>query len=372
MNNKRKIAIIGVKGLPSFGGGARATESMLLELKDDFDITVYSVSSHTKLSGNYHGINQITFNAFPIKRLDTLFYYLKSMFHCLFMENYDVVHVQHIYAGFIIPFLRLKYPVINTVRGIIPKKDNKWNKIDKFFFRLFEYIALRTANITVSVCQPHIEYLNTVYKKEIIYIPNGVYTYPEILNNKVDEGYLCFSASRIISLKGCHIFLEALHKINYTGKIKIIGSLDHVPNYKNEILKLSKGLDIDFLGLIVDKFELYKIVANARLFIFPSLNEGMSNMLLEAASLKTPIIASDIIENMYIFNHDEVAFFKTNNSEDLADKIELNLSNMDNSEKLADNAFFKVKEEHDWPTIASKYKVLYQLNELKATPNPNN
>lgn len=356
---KKKIAVIGVKGLPGYGGGARATESMLLELKDDFNITVYSVSSHTNLSGNYHGINQITLKAFPIKRLDTLSYYIKSMFHCLFMANYDVIHVQHIYAGFIIPFLRIKYPVINTVRGIIPKNDNKWNKLDKIFFRAFEYIALKFSNITVSVCKPHIQYLNTVCKKEIIYIPNGVYIYPDLLKNKRVEDYICFSASRIIGLKGLHLLLNALHKIEYKGKVKIVGSLDHISGYKELILKKSVGLNLDYLGLITEKEELFKIICNARLFIFPSLNEGMSNMLLETASLKTPIIASNIIENVYVFDETEVLYFESGNSDDLASKIKTVIGDDEKLKQLSENAFKKIMVNHDWKVIAHEYQSVY-------------
>ncbi len=357
---KKRIAIIGIKGLPSFGGGARSTESLINELKDEYDITVYSINSHTKLSGDYNGINQITFKSLPFKRANTLTYYFKSLFHCLFAAKYDLIHVQHIYAGFIIPFLRIRYRVINTVRGIIPKDDNKWNAADKIFFRSFEYLALKFSNISVSVCQPHIPYLNKIVSKKIEYIPNGVHIFQSILDNKKEQDYISFSAGRIISLKGCHLLLEALHKIGYKGKIKIVGSLEHVKSYAQVIEDLAQGLDVEFLGLIKDKEELFKVITDSKLFVFPSLNEGMSNMLLEAASLKTPIIASDIIENKYVFTEEEVTFFESNNSDDLAEKISKALENKELLAAKAEKAFEKVSTDHDWKKIASTYRALYE------------
>jgi len=357
---KKKIAIIGVKGLPGFGGAARSTESLINHIKDEYDITVYSIDSHTSLSGDYFGIRQITFKSLPFKRLNTLVYYTKSLFHCLFVGKYDLIHVQHIYSGFIIPILRLRFKVLNTVRGVIPHDDNKWNKLDKLFFRSFEYLALKFSNSSVSVCKPHISILQQLVNRPILYIPNGVYINSSILDKKKEENYICFAAGRIIGLKGCHLLLQALHKINYKGKVKIIGSLEHVNTYADEIRALAKDLDVEFLGLIKEKELLFQIVADSKLFVFPSLNEGMSNMLLEAASLKTPIIASDIVENRYVFNNDEVLYFKSNDSNDLAIKLEEALDSPDLMRERSHNAFRKVTQEHNWERIAVTYKDLYK------------
>lgn len=360
MNKKPKIAIIGAKGFPSFGGGARSTESLINELYKDYDITVLSINSHTTLNtGEYNGVMQIVLKGSRFKRMNTLIYYIKSLFYVLFKEDFDLIHVQHIYAGLIIPILRIKYKVVNTVRGIIPQNDNKWSFIDKKMFRFFEYLSLTFSNEIVSVCDPHINYLKQIKNKKIHYIPNGVYINNEILEHKSTDDYITFSAGRIISLKGLHILLDALKEISYKGKLVVIGSLDHVPEYKELILKKSQNLNIDFLGLIKDKNQLFEIIANSKLFIFPSLNEGMSNMLLETASLKTPILASDIEENKAIFNEQEVTYFKSNNVLDLSQKLTYCLGNQTELSQKAEKAFLKVCNQHDWKDIAKKYDTIY-------------
>ena len=44
---KKKIAVIGLKGLPAFGGAATVGENIIEQLKDKYEFTVYSTSSHT-------------------------------------------------------------------------------------------------------------------------------------------------------------------------------------------------------------------------------------------------------------------------------------------------------------------------------------
>ena len=46
-NGKIKIAVIGLKGLPAFGGAAAVGENLIEQLKDKYEFFVYATSSHT-------------------------------------------------------------------------------------------------------------------------------------------------------------------------------------------------------------------------------------------------------------------------------------------------------------------------------------
>ena len=131
---KPRIGVIGLKGLPAFGGSARAGENMISQLKDDCDYTIYTVRSHTdRVTGEFDGYTQIVFKAFPIKSLNTLFYYLKASFHALLFGSYDIIHIFHFDAAFIIPLLKLKFKVIAGHRGR-PQESSKWNKATILYF----------------------------------------------------------------------------------------------------------------------------------------------------------------------------------------------------------------------------------------------
>lgn len=356
----KKIAIIGAKSLPAHGGAASTIESLISNLDSSFELSVY-------LMGDVGSAEQIArfkpihIKVPGIKRINTLTYYLGSMIHALLKGDYDIIHVHHIYAGFIVPFLRLRYKVVTTVHGIIPQDDNKWNKLDKLIFRSIEKISLYFSSAVVSVSKPQIKYLRILQSRKINYIPNGVdqIAAEQYMNTASTQTILTFSAARIIRLKGCDLFLRALKQINYRDKVLIIGDMEQVSAYKNEILSLAQNLEVEFTGLIRSKEQLYHKLAISTIFIFPSTKEGLSNMLLEVASLGIPIVCSDIPENQAVFNSQEVLFFKNRDAADLAEKIDYALHHRDELLQRAILATKKVETYYPWSRIAEEYKQVF-------------
>ncbi len=358
---KIRIGIIGAKSFPAYGGAASSIQSLVQNLGSEYDLSVYLHQADGNPPEIKHHYKAIVVNIPHFKRLNTLSYYLFSCFHALIYGKYDIIHVQHLYSGFIVPFLRLRFKVVTTVHGIIPDDDNKWNRLDKLVFKYIEKLSLRYSNAIVSVSKPQINYLTKYTDKKILYIPNGVRlinTSAISLNSKKKPA-LTFSAARIIKLKGCDLFLKALRHINYEQPVKIIGDMTQVPSYKKQIEDLATGLNITFKGLITHKDQLYDELLNSKYFIFPSTKEGLSNMLLEVASLKVPIICSDIEENRAVFNEDEVLYFQSGNVADLADKIAYALGHNGEMEERARLAFKKVERYYPWDKVAKEYIKLF-------------
>ncbi len=354
-----KIAIIGAKSFPAIGGAAETVESLLHYLSDIHEMTVY-LYEHDRAHLEHINYKTIIIKVPRQKRLKTLIYYLHSCIHALFCGDYDLIHIQHIYSGLIVPLLKIKYKVITTVHGIIPTDDDKWNRFDKIFFKVIEIISLFFSDQVVSVSQPQIKYLQKINNRNIIYLPNGVHSGTDKYVLETPTFELVFSAARIIKIKGCAILLKALHKINYENKIKIIGSLEHVPKHSEEIKRLAKGLNISFCGLIKDKRQLKKELRSAKIFVFPSTKEGFSNMLLEVAALRIPIISSDIEENRAVFDYDDVLFFENGNSTDLGDKILYAITHEKEMTLKAESAYIKVMTSYNWENIAHEYAKLFE------------
>jgi len=354
---KKKIAVFGVKGFPAFGGASRSSENIVNLLKDDYSYTIYSVSTHTNNVGVYNGYYQKVFKGVKGKRLNTLLYHIKSLLHALFIGNYDIVQVNHTSAGFMVPFLRLRFKVVSTAHGVIPKNDNKWNVLDKFLFDLSAYLFFQFSNISISVSNPHIDLFKKYTRKKIIYIPNGICLVKH--SEVIKQDRIIFAAGRIISLKGAHVLIDALNKMEYEGKTIFVGSLDHTPKYRDQLFELGKERDIEYIGLIKEENKLFDEIKKSKIFVFPSFNEGMSNMLLEVASLKTPLICSDIPENKAVFSDNEVLYFETGNEEDLANKIEWALSNYLIMQEMSEKAFIKLQKEYLWSDIAKSYSKIY-------------
>jgi glycosyltransferase involved in cell wall biosynthesis len=359
MSQKKKIAVIGLKGLPAFGGAATVGQSLIEELTDAFDFTVYSVATHADRQFNPPGYRQFIFRSFPIRKLNVFFYYLISGIHAVFLRKYDLVHLHHIDGAFILPLLRTKYPVLVTSHAR-PQESEKWGRLARALFNRNERTVVRRANIFTVVSLKLKKYYKETYGREVYYIPNGV-SIPRIRPASAGQADMpmIFAAGRIIPLKGCHTMLKALNEIKYTGPVKIIGNADQIPSYKKELLELSKDLDVEFMGLIREKMKLLEIIRDARFFIFPSYNENMSIMLLEAASTRTPVICSDIPENKVIFNEQEVLYFKSEDHHDLAVKIKWALAQPEKMHEISGKAYRKILDEFTYEKISLEYQKLY-------------
>ena len=360
---KKKIAVIGLKGLPAFGGAATVGENIIEQLKDQYDFTVLSVSSHTKsTTAFYKEIKQIVFRSCGKGGINTFFYYLKCLIHVLF-HQYDLIHLHHAESGFITPFLKIKYKVVVTFHGVFRGIDPKFSTWQNAFFRYSERKNVMRADKVISVSKYDTDYIFQQYHKEIQYIPNGINLsthLPEIKPSHLSEAYILFAAGRIYEIKGLHLLLKALTINASNQKLIVIGDIDQVPTYKDEILKLSAGKNMEFKGLIKNREELFTYIKHAFCFVFPSLTEGMSMMLLEVVAMKTPVIASNIRANTDIFTDNELLFFQTENENDLAEKLRFALSNRQELQQKAETAYQKLIQNYTWQIIAKQYDNIYK------------
>ena len=358
---KKKIAVIGLKGIPAFGGAATVGENLVNELKEYYDFTVLSISSHaSKDDIEVNGVKQKVFKSIGKKGINTLTYYIKSLLYVLF-NKFDIIHLHHSSVGFITPILRLKYKVIVTFHGVFDDQDPKFSRIQNKFIRFSQKMNINFANEIISVSKPDQIFILEKYKREIKYIPNGINVDTNSINIKNKDNFqLSFAAGRIYQIKGLHLVLKALNEINHSIPLVVAGDIDQVQEYKNEISKLSTNLNVNYLGLLKDKKKLFEIIQNSTCFVFPSLTEAMSMMLLEAASLKTPIIASDIPANKAIFSDSEVLFFKSEDYQDLKLKIKYAIDNPEKMKQKAESAYNKLLRDYNWGSIAQEYRIIIE------------
>lgn len=358
MNQKVRVAVIGAKGFPARGGAARSNEEIYKRLVDRCDVTVYAMSTHANQK-DYYGIKQIIIKVPKHHWVFVVWYLFVSAIHALLLGKYDVVHVNHGSSSFILPILSIKYPVLLNIHGFTSGgiEDNKWNKHQKKLSEQVIVRGVRKADFIVTVEKSSVDLLGELGGQNVAYIPNGVDSkYLELCEADTMKTYdIVFSAARIISLKGLHDLLKALNLMKFKGRVLIIGDLEQVASYKKIIKDLCVSLDCVFTGQIADRKELFRLISCSRVFVFPSHSEGMSNMLLEVAALKVPIIASDIIQNMDVFSDDQVTFFNCKNPKDLSLKIKFVLGNYENALQKAQAAYDRVINEYNWDDIANSY-----------------
>jgi glycosyltransferase involved in cell wall biosynthesis len=357
---KKKVAVIGLKGLPPFGGAANVGDNIIEQLAGEYDFTIYATETHTSVRGPYKGAHQHVFRKFPIKPLNVFYYYIASAVHAVFRSNYDMIHLHQMDGAFILLLLRCKYKVVATSHGLT-YKAGKWSKLMYPYFKMNEWFQARLSNhLTVVSKSLTGHYAKLVPSRRITYIPNGINVTSVTATGPDVKDYILFAAGRIIPIKGLHFLLAALKEIGYAGKVIVLGDHTQMEGYTKEVFALSEGLDVEYRGLVKDKAVLNAYIAHAKLFVFPSTLEAMSMMLLEVAALQIPVICSDIIQNTDIFNPDEMLFFKTESSGDLAVKLSWALQNPEEMKLFAGRAYQALLKKYLWTGIAGQYDALFR------------
>lgn len=359
MSQKPKVAVIGLKGLPSFVGAGTAGEHIINNLKDEFEFYVYAISSHTHLkTGFYNGVFQKVFKKLPFLKLNGFWYYFISALHARFRGDYDIVHLHNSFAAFTLLFLKPKYKVVLTTHGSFNIVD-KWKKFE-WFWNANNKFYVKKADSLCCVSKYEKRKYNDLFQLEAKLIPNGINSVQlDLLPSINYHDYIFFAAGRIIRSKGLHDLIEALIKSNYKGHLLVAGDMGQIKSYSEELYHLKGNLNITFLGMIKEKELLLSYLRGASLFIYPSYVEAMSMMLMEAVTVNCPIVCSDIIGNKDILMDDEVLYFKVQDVNDIAEKVSWAIANPEEMKKRAQKAKARFVEEYSWKNISNQYKELF-------------
>jgi len=193
--------------------------------------------------------------------------------------------------------------------------------------------------------------------KKVAYIPNGVDTnifYP--LKQKGGNKFKIIFIGRLTEQKNIEMLIGAIsqlsEKIKNNLKCEIIGQ----GPLKKKLMKMANKLKLNkiiiFLGWL-DREDLPDKYREADIFILPSKDEGMPNVILEAMASGLPIIATDISGNQELVASNLNGIL-INNTEELTNA----LIKMINDEKLRINfgqqSLIKSRY-YSWQKVAKQY-----------------
>jgi len=370
-----KIGVLGLKGMPSKYGADRVAEAVVRRLAGRHEFTVYCDSLHTPPEASIPGVRLIRLPAFRGKHSRMLCLDLLATMHALAKGDYDLVHVHCAENGFINPLLWLRYRVVGTVHGQA-YTTQKWGIAARFCMRMADLPFSRFSDAVTCVNGLFQEQYSRIRPAHVI--PNGVDLDPPVALDQADrllhthglsgQPFLMFAAGRIVPFKGCHLLLEAFRTIKSGISLVVVGDLDQVPKYRRQVQELADHR-VRFIPFVSSPAELLGLVKRAQLFVFPSTNkfgtEGMSMMLLEAASVGAPILCSDISQNTAVLG-DAGYYFASDDVADLRVKLECAIAHSAEMSQAACRVQELVRSQFSWDSIAARYERLYQA--VLATP----
>lgn len=167
--------------------------------------------------------------------------------------------------------------------------------------------------------------------------------------------------SRLIYDKGIVEYIEAIKKLRALGvsaRFQILGAKDpiHQRGIPVETVDqwVSDGL-IEYLGTTDDVKSRIEL---ADCMVLPSYREGLPRTLLEAASLKKPIITTDTAGCRHVVDDQENGFLcEVRSADDLADKMMQMLSlSLEERKRMGEKGRLKVQELFDEKIVIHKYQ----------------
>lgn len=330
-----RIAMIGQKGIPALSGGVeRHVEELATRLAAaGHEVFVYCRKQYAKdgtLLKEYKGVRLVYMPTIPTKHLDAIVATFFASFHSLFL-GIDIFHYHAIGPSLFAWVPRIFSPRAKVIATFHCQDyyHKKWGAFARFVLRCGERAACTFPHETIVVSKTLKKYVRKAYRREALYIPNGV-TIPAKQSTKaltkwgLTSGKYVLSAGRLVKHKGVHYLIDAFRKVKATlpagMKLVIVGSSAYSDEYVEALHALANtDPDILFLGEQTGA-TLAQLFAHAGLFVQPSEAEGLSIALLEAMSFGIPVLVSSIPENTEVLP-DKAWQFQNKSVPDLGRKI---------------------------------------------------
>lgn len=358
-----RVAMIGLRGIPSRDGGVEVAVGELAPRLIDSDIQIIVYCRNPYISEkrkHFKGVELVNLPTLNNKNLEAIVHTTLSTIHAIFVAKVDVIHFHALGNALLsrVPQLFGKKSVV-TIHGLDYERE-KWSCIAKLVLRLGEATAIKYANEVISVSKKIQSYVLAKYGRDINFIPNGIPAMQEG-NATKSTPYILF-LSRLVPEKGIHTLIDAFSQIDFKGDLLIVGGGTHTDDYV-EVIKDSASHDhrIKFLGPKYDQ-DKSDLLKNAEIFVLPSTIEGMPIVLLEAMSFATPCLVSDIQENIDVVkaNEYEIAhIFKAGSAEALAQALRKMIANPQYFKSMGLRAKEEVFKLYNWDSIAEETRKVY-------------
>jgi len=366
--NRKRIAAFGFRSIPPQAGCAGAdkfAEELFTRLVEKgFEVTAYNrlYNNTVPESDNYKGINIASIKTTNKKGFDTLLHSLKATWHIIRNNTGDIIHIQNGGNSIWALFLRMAGKKVFISQDGVDWKRDKW----PWYGKLYLYVSsIITAYIPNSVIFDNVfvkEIFEKKFKKKFNFIPFGSEVRTDFEESKILEqlglmpnDYFLF-VGRFIPDKGLQYLVPAFEKIKTDKKLVLVGGSPNPSEFESS-LRSTTDERILFPGFIYGA-DSNALMKNAYAYIQPSDVEGLSPVILENMGLGTPVICSDIKENIYVVD-DTALTFKQGDTDDLEKTLEFSL---EHPEVLRENSI-KAKARTDklftWDVVTNQHIELF-------------
>jgi len=369
MEPRLRIAAFGFRSIPLREGCAGA-DKFASELFPRLVNLGHRVIGYNRLypgqdpiGEEYKGVLLKYFSTTQLKGFDTLIHSFKCTFHIIFSNSGNIVHIQNGGNSIWALFLRLAGKKVFISQDGIDWNRDKWPWYGKLFLKLS---ALITAYLPNEIIFDNIfvrEIFEKKFRKKFSFIPFGSdvpeFTDNDTIFNKlglIKDEYFLF-VGRFIPDKGIHYLISAFEKTATTKKLVLVGGSPNPSDYE-KLLFSTKDRRIIFAGYIYGEDTL-RLMKNAYCYVQPSDIEGLSPVILNVMFLNTPIICSNIKENIYAVA-DSAILFDRGDVYSLKAALERSINSFYQLELLAKSARKRALSLFSWDNVTLQHESIFR------------
>lgn len=292
---------------PLGGGGGNANYYILHELAAYPEYSFHLITSSSggykqeqfskNITIHYLDIGKKNKNFHSQSLFDLLKYSRKALKYAKKLLKEHSFVMTHAFFGIPCGYLALKLglPYIVSLRGSdVPFHSKKYEFLDKLLFKnLSRKIWKRSFKVVANSEGLKQEALVTAPDEDIRVIYNGVDVekFKPLSPGGTGTGKIrLISTGRLSAVKGYNYLIKALSEVEGFELI-LIGDGPQKENL--ESLADECRAHVTFTGR-KNKDEVVRFLQEAHIYVLSSLNEGMSNSMLEAIACGLPVIATDV------------------------------------------------------------------------------
>ena len=369
---KTKLAIVGTVGVPArYGGFETLAHQLVLNLNEEFDLTVYNSAKHYTAKERVKKWNGANIKYLPISAngIWSIPYDIISIIHALIFC--DVILMLGVSGALFLPFVKLFFPykkIIVNIDGLEWRRP-KWNRYAKTFLQVSEQVAVRFADEVIADNAAIQKYVFEKYQVNANLIEYGAdHNQPEKLSSAIRllfpflENDYAFKVARIEPENNIKMILEAF--INQSRlPLVFVGNWEASDYGRSLRAEFGDSNQLHLLDPIYEPHLLNQLRSNAKVYIHGHSAGGTNPSLVEAMYLGLPILSIDAIYNKITTEHKAIYFSnkkELSNMLEYIDSLELN--------QVATDMIEVANRRYTWSVIADKYSTLATGNAKKPIP----
>lgn len=297
---------------------------------------------------------------------------IRDLYNQIIRENPDIIHISGLQSSGFHATIAAKLAgckhIILTVRGFAGDAMKLPLIYRLAFNMIIEPLTLRLSDYVYTVCahaarQKMIRYnVRTLHDSIYNAAPHPLVTIENSLRQELNlnsDDLIVSTASRVIEDKGYKHLAEAILKLvemDKRLKFVIIGDGNWLPNLR---LILDKYLDTQVF-LLGQRNNVLELLYDSDIFVFPTLHENLSNVLLEACVAKNAIIATNVGGNPEVIcNNETGTLIPPANSDAIVQAVIKYANDPKTRKKMAENAYQLATNKFSQNNIYKKINELY-------------